>query len=338
MVKRYSADNKYVSHWGVGNEINIGEWGGCPYKIEDGASYFEYYKMTAEAVLKACPKAKVGGPSWAGAPDKGGCVFFEEFLNLCKKEKIQLDFISYNVYSDNPGHHIDGALKIKEITDRFDDKTEIYITELNVDLGGISVEERAYTPQRSAGLAAILCEFHKRADFANTFQYHIYDQYCDPGDFKPFYARTRYMAEHWNDLVHRLGLFDERGRPRPQYFVYSMLYSMAENEVTAKTEEEYKDIRIIASNDNRRATVFITNYNPESAGDLILSLKFKNAREGKADMKVCRIDENRRWDEDTLELIPTENRTVYLHEDFHFSVYVPANGVVAVSFDYGYAG
>jgi len=44
MVKRYSVDNKYVTYWGIGNEINIGEWGGCPYKIPDANDYFEYYK------------------------------------------------------------------------------------------------------------------------------------------------------------------------------------------------------------------------------------------------------------------------------------------------------
>lgn len=66
MVKRYSVDNKYITYWGVGNEINIGEWGGCPYSIPDAKDYFEYYKMTVEPILKVFPEARVGGPSWAG--------------------------------------------------------------------------------------------------------------------------------------------------------------------------------------------------------------------------------------------------------------------------------
>ena len=342
MVKRYSVENKYVTHWAAANEINIGEWGGCPYRIDSAKDYFEYYKMTTEPILKAYPKAKVGGPSYAGLDDKI-CVWFDEFIGLCKKENIQLDFISYNNYSDIPEHHVNPVIKIKEVVDKYDGKNiiEMYMTELNVDLGGLSIEERAYTPQRSAGLAAILNDFYKRANFANTFQYHIYDQFCDPEDFKPFYAMTRYMAEHWNDSAHRLGLFDEYGKPRPQYFVYDMLYSMAENEVGVYIGDGVPDapennIRIIASCNDRYNTIFLTNYNPDSnlTEDLTMSFKFKNAQAGITNMKVYRIDEDMMWDDGAFELIPVEDRTVYLHDDFHFDIYVPADSVVMIAFDY----
>ena len=332
MVKRYSVENRYVTHWGIANEINIGEWGGCPYKIDSAADYFEYYKMTVEPILKAFPQAKVGGPSRAGLDERTN-DWFDEFIGLCKKENIQLDFISYNNYSDIPAHHVNPVIRLKEVVDKHDSAIEMYMTELNVDLGGISLEERAYSPERAAGLAAILYDFYKRAPYANTFQYHIYDQFCDPGDFAPFYARTRYMAEHWNDLAHRLGLFDENGRPRPQYFVYAMLYSMADGEVAASVEN-YENLRLLASANDRYATVFLTNYSPESAEDITVTLDFANAREGIAKMNVYRIDDSLMWDDDTLELVPTEDRRVYLHPDFHFSVYAPANSVVMIKFDY----
>ncbi|MCL1859713.1 MAG: glycosyl hydrolase [Oscillospiraceae bacterium] len=336
MAKRYSVENKYVTHWGVANEINIGEYGGCPYLIKNAQDYFEYYKMTVEPILKIYPEAKVGGPSWAGIPDDNGCKFLDEFINSCIKEKMQLDFISYNVYSDSPEYHADGALRVKNIIDKYNNKIELYVTELNVDLGGISVEERAYTPQRSAGIGAIIQEFHKRAKFINTFQYHIYDQFCNPNQFSPFYARARYMANHWSDESHRLGLFDENGNPRPQYFLYSMLYFMAENEVAANIEnaEECKNIRINASYNDRYNTIFITNYNSESTEDLTMTMQFKNAREGTAKMIIYRIDENKNWDGDKFELIPAENRTVYVHGDFHPSLYIPKDSVVMIVFDY----
>jgi len=332
MVKRYSVDNKYVTHWGIGNEINIGEWGGCPYKISNVKDYFEYYKMTVEPILKVFPQALVGGPSWAGTGED--CYkFFDEFIGLCVKEKVKLDFISYNIYSDNPESHIDGALKVKKAVDKYNPKIKTYITELNMDLGGVSIEERAYISKRAAGLGAILYEYYKRANFMNTFQYHIYDQFCDPNDFKPFYARHRYMANHWNDEPHRLGLFDLDGNARPQYFMYSMLYSMAKTEVTAKAEN-YENIRILASRDNRYITLFLTNYNPDKTEDVTLSVYFKNAPQGKARMTVYRIDENKSWNNDRLKLIPTENRIAYIHDDFWFSLFVPADCVIMAVFDY----
>ena len=336
MAKRYSIENKYVTHWGVANEINIGEWGGCPYKIENAADYFEYYKMTVGPILEVYPEAKVGGPSWAGIPDENGCKFFEEFIGSCIKENIRLDFICYNVYSDRPEEHANGALRVKNITDKYNDKLELYITELNIGIGNeISIEDKAYTSKRAAGLGAILYEFHKRAGFMNTFQYHLYDQSCDPNDFKPFYARHRYMANHWNDEPHRLGLFDNDGNVRPQYFVYSMLYSMAKNEVAAKvSDSDCDNIKILASNDDRYNTIFITNYSPESTKDLTMSIYFKNAKEGRARLKVYRIDGGMKWDGDNFELIPVENRIAYIHPDFWFSLYIPADGVVMIACDY----
>ena len=334
MAKRYSIDNKFVTHWGVGNEINIGEYGGCPYKIESPDDYFEYYKMTVEPILEVFPEARVGGPSWAGVPNERNREFFERFIGACKKENVQLDFISYNVYSDSPEHHTKGALTAKDIVDGFGGGIEIYVTELNVGIGNeISIEEKSHTPKRAAGLAAILCDFHKRAGFLKTFQYHLYDQFCDPNDFKPFYARARYMANHWSDEPHRLGLLDERGAPKPQYFVYSMLYSMAENEVAANAEG-CEDLKLLASYGDRRATVFMANYNVQSACDFILTLCFKDAPEGRAKLSVYRIDVDRKWDADIFELIPNECRTVYAHSDFSFSVYMPADCVAMATLEY----
>jgi len=108
---------------------------------------------------------------------------------------------------------------------------------------------------------------------------------------------------------------------------------MAGNEV-ASAVEDCGRIRVLASYDEGRSTVFLVNYDPDSTEDLAMSVGFLNARVGRANMKVYRIDEGRRWDGDMLELIPTEDRTVYLHGDFHFDLFVPADSVVMVVFEY----
>ena len=74
LVHRYSVEKPYVTYWAVGNEINIGEYGGCPYKITAPEDYYAYYAMTVPAILAAYPQAKVGGAilgrfhGWGGTP------------------------------------------------------------------------------------------------------------------------------------------------------------------------------------------------------------------------------------------------------------------------------
>jgi alpha-galactosidase len=111
---------------------------------------------------------------------------------------------------------------------------------------------------------------------------------------------------------------------------------MAENEVATKVEdcENIRNIRINASHNDRYSTIFMTNYNQKSAEDLTMTMYFKDARAGVARLKVYRIDDDKKWNSDTFELIPTENRTVYVHEDFHFNLYIPADSVVMIVLDY----
>ena len=323
MVKRYSVDNNYVTYWGVGNEINIGEYGGCPYRINDVKDYFEYYKMTVDAILKTCPDTKVGGPSFAGV-SQDTYKFFEDFIALCKNDNIQLDFISYNIYSDSFDYHASSARKIKDIAGDI----EVFVTEMNIGIGGEpSIEEKAYDSKRAAGLAAIIYEYNEKAPEVGTFQYHIYDQYCDPSEFSPFYARHRYMANHWDDEPHRLGLFDLDGNERPQYQMYAMLNDLADTRVEASTENT--DIRVIASKDDDKVTLFMTNYNGATSLDTVMSLYFKNCVSGMAQLTVERIDNIGHPG-----VHVTEDRLTYIHEDFWFSLFIPADSCVKVTISF----
>ncbi|MDD4772130.1 MAG: hypothetical protein PHZ09_00800 [Eubacteriales bacterium] len=326
MVTRYSVENRYVTYWGIGNEINIGEYGGCPYKITDVNDYFEYYKMTAGAVLGACPGVKVGGPSFAGVNGET-YEFFDRFIPLCLNNGIRLDFISYNIYSDEISHHIGGARAVRDIAAKYDRDIEIYVTEMNIGIGGeVSVEEKAYDARRAAALAAIVMAYNDKVPDVGTFHYHMYDQYCDPAEFRPFYSRPRYMASHWNDEPHRLGLFDPDGSERPQYHMYRMLGALAPLRVTARADNE--DIHIIASHDSNQVTLMMANYNPGQSSDTVMTISFKNGFNGRARLTVRRIDNDNIG---APALKTTEDRLTYLHGDFKFSVFVPADACVLIT-------
>jgi len=327
LVKRYSVDKKQVTHWAVANEINGGEMGGCPYKFACPHEYFKYYKMTVEAITKVYPEAKIGGPAWAGI-DNNPEEFFCKFLELVKEENLPLDFMSFNCYSDEPAEIVAAAKMFRNITDKHDKNTKLYITELNVALGGVH-EEMAYIGARAAGLTAILMALNDSRLLDGTFQYHIMDQNCYVPEFAPFYKITRYMADHWNDYPHKLGLFDWDGNPRPQYFMYKLLYSMCRERVAAEWSG-WEYLYTVASRDaDERITVLINNYNNYDIKNVISDVKLKNNPVGMYKLTIYRIDDEKRWD-DTLNLLPIESRDVYMAEDFAFPVYTPGNSVTLI--------
>jgi hypothetical protein len=343
MVKRYSVEKKYVTHWAVANEINIGEYGGCPYKFTSPHDFFEYYKMTVEAVLKAWPDAKIGGPAWAGSVGGGeewegsdgetkenAEHFLGTFLDLVKQENLKLDFISYNMYYDDQRLWLNATQLFSELIRKHNKTVELYITEMNVKLDdNISFEENAYLGARAASLSATILALHDTKLLNGTFQYHIVDQHNDVSEFVPFYGITRYMAHHWNDYPHRLGLFDWDGKPRPQYFMYKLLYEMDGERLGLDTGGN-ANIHAVASNGgDRDINIFISNYHDENPKDMISKLCLKNNPIGLHRLTVYRIDGEKRWD-DALTLIPVEERTAYTSENFEFLVFTPADSVTLI--------
>ena len=334
LVLRYSKEKPYVTHWAIANEQNIGELGGCPYLITDPDDYFEYYKITAKPIREALPDVKVGGPSHAG----GGAEpakYLARFIELCKINNIAVDFTCYNAYIDDPEGHVFAGRTIRDAIDKHNPDVKLYMTEFNVNLVGLddlSVEEEAYDPRRAAGLASSIMALHEDGCLDGSFQYHIYDQFCNPAEFAPWYARTRYMAEHWSDLSHRLGLFDLDGKRRPQYFMYKMLYDMMGRR--AELCGTNKVMRGLASlNSNDTMNILLSNFAVQGTPDTVAMIQFENASAGVYRQKVYRIDTETAANMKAApmyDLPPVESRIVYVHSDFHFHIYTPADSVTLV--------
>ena len=322
LVLRYGKEKPYVTHWAVANEMNIGEWGGCPYLITDPDEFFEYYRMTAEPIRAALPDVKIGGPSYAGN-GPGAAKYLARFVELCAKNGVPVDFTCYNAYEDDPAAHAAGCRAIREALDKFDRRIGLYMTEFNLSISNeLSLEESAYDPKRAAGLAAAILELYEGGCLDGSFQYHLYDQWNDPREFVRFFARSRYMAEHWNDIPHRFGLLDLNGEPRPQYFLYEMLYEIG-GERAALTGTD-GILRGLATRSLTGAlSVFLTNYAVTGAPDAVSQIRFAYAPEGVYELTVRRI-------EGRGAPAVAERRTVYVHGDFHFDVYTPADTVTLI--------
>jgi hypothetical protein len=323
LVRRYSVERKIVSHWEIGNETDIGESGGCPYLIPDPDDYMEYYRMTIGPVLEAWPEAKVGGPAccWVDNQPLPGLV------ERCRATGTQLDFISWHLYSDDADKHVEGVRKGERLLAGFGAKRpEMFVTEWSKGFEPISVEDRAFHPRRAATIgAAAMAMLDTTLDCG--FYYHISDQTFYWKDFAPFYspAGQDLMHVHWNEIPHRFGLFGVAGEVRPQYFIFQMLARMAPQRIAAGGD--CKDIRVLASQ-GQEVTVMLVNHNPQCSIDRVVSVRFANLSPGRKTLTTWRIDGQRRWDEQALELFPLESREVDTQASYHAQVFLPADSVL----------
>ncbi len=97
-VKQYGAAEVATWNFEVWNEPDIGYWHGTP------EEYDKLYDFSAEAVKRALPAARVGGPATTGPASSRAAEFLRQFLEHCAHGKnfatgqtgAPLDFISFH--------------------------------------------------------------------------------------------------------------------------------------------------------------------------------------------------------------------------------------------------
>ena len=97
-VERYGKEEVLTWYWELWNEPDISYWKGAP------EEYNKLYDYTADAIKRALPQARVGGPATTGPSAQRAGVFFRQFLEHCARGKnnvtgqtgAPLDFITYH--------------------------------------------------------------------------------------------------------------------------------------------------------------------------------------------------------------------------------------------------
>jgi xylan 1,4-beta-xylosidase len=97
-VAKYGKDAVASWDWEVWNEPNIGYWHGT------AEEYDKLYDYTADAVRRALPEARVGGPATTGPANEKAAEFLRQFLQHCAtgtnfatgKKGAPLDFITFH--------------------------------------------------------------------------------------------------------------------------------------------------------------------------------------------------------------------------------------------------
>ncbi len=228
VVKYYLNKKAGITYWEVGNEVDLGESGGTPYRFKPEA-YARYYKHTVAAIRRADPKAKVGGPAlaWYKSP------ILPELLRVCSNEKIPLDFVSFHHYNNNPLVFREQILYVKKLIGEYAAlKPELIMNEWNMDLGNPPLDPR-FQP---CFVAETIWQMKDVGlDWSNY--YHIKDWYVNFDTFARFFSPegTAFMARWWNRQAQFSGLIDYQNQIRPAYYTFKLLSRMAGNQIIVES-------------------------------------------------------------------------------------------------------
>ena len=224
VVKHYLDKGAGITYWEVGNEVDIGEDGGTPYRFKP-ESYARYYKHTSAAILRADPNAKVGGPAlaWFKSP------ILPELLKVCSAEKIPLHFVSFHHYNNSPTV-IRGQIEyVKGLLKQYPDlKAETIMNEWNMDLFNPPLDPR-FQP---CYVAETVWQM-KDAGLDWSCYYQIRDWYVSYETFAKVFSPhgAAFMTRWWNRQAQFSGLIDYQNQIRPAYYTFKLLSRMAGNKL-----------------------------------------------------------------------------------------------------------
>lgn len=221
LVRHCNVEKKYgIKYWEVGNEVDIGESGGSPYKFTPD-EYTNFYKHTADAILRADPKANVGGPALANYHSPIGTAL----IKYCGAGKAPLSFFSWHIYNSHPDTYVKSIRMFKKELAEYPRLSHV---ETVIDEWNMSLSNPDLNPNFQPAFVLQTTEDFLKEGLSRSAYYHIRGYYVDPKLFAPFMSPegTKFMAHWWNTMPQYDGLFDQQGRIRPAYFAFKLLSLM----------------------------------------------------------------------------------------------------------------
>lgn len=290
LVAHYKERGAGIQYWEVGNEPDIGEDGGCPYRFQP-VSYVRYYKATCEAILSADPAARVGGPALANVRSP----ILTTLIDFCAHNTLPLHFVSWHIYSSDP-KAIRGTVDyVRDLLKNHPSlKPETFLDEWNMDLANPPLDAR-FQP---CYIAETIFQM-KEAGLDYSCYYHIRDWHVAYDEFAPFMSPqgTAFMARWWNRMPQFDGLFDYQNHVRPSYFAFKLLSRVSGNRLAA--ESDRAGLHALAAHDPqlRMYNLLLWNF---SGSELKLNLVLKalpadvRIRHVQLDAQTASEDENSR--------------------------------------------
>jgi len=170
-IKRYGEQEVKTWYWEVWNEPNIGYWKGTMQE------YFTLYDYTVDAVKKAYPPAKVGGPTTTGPRWDKAADFLKEFLQHCVdgenyatgKRGAPIDYITFHAKGApavvNNNVQMNMAVQLQDVAKGFE------IINTFPSLKRVPVIIGEFDPE---GCAACSAQFNPQNAYRNGTMYSSY--------------------------------------------------------------------------------------------------------------------------------------------------------------------
>lgn len=310
-IQRYGEKEVASWLWEVWNEPNISYWKGTEQE------YFKLYDYAADAVKRALPAARIGGPATTGPGWSKAAAWLEDFLVHCRegingatgKKGVSLDFISFHAKGSpqvvNNHVRMNMAPQLNDVAKGFGivkassfSDLPIYITECDPEgcaaCGMTTNPENAYRngTMYSSYTAA---SFARIYDLADRYQVHLAGAISWSFEFED---------QKWFDGFRDLAT---NGIDKPVLNVFRMYGMMRGDRVPVMNDGELpldsllkhsvrgnvRDIHALAVAGTNATSIMVWNYQDDDLpGDAsVIRLCVKNIPAKKVKVQQLQIDE-----------------------------------------------
>lgn len=245
LVRHCLEKNYGIEYWEIGNQVDIGVRGGTPFWCTP-ERYLEWYTHTANAIKKADPAAKVGGPALC-CPYDG--PIGRALIRHCANGKAPLDFYSWHAYTGKWG----STLHVKSMLAKYPSLShvETLITEWNASLNSTPDNVRC-----AFCLESMRWYWLEGTDI--TSYYHIRDWPVSENEFRYIVSDCSRLLRRWEGTTPRYGIWDFDGNKTPVYYVFLWMGKMKGMEISSISTT--RDIKSWAVKNGNSTYAIFWNY------------------------------------------------------------------------------
>ncbi len=312
-VARYGKKEVESWYWELWNEPDIGYWQGT---VEE---YIKLYDYTADAVKRALPTAKIGGPETTGPASEKAAAFLKTFLDhivsgknhVTGKTGAPLDLITF--HAKGQPKLVNGVVQMNMGRQLSDIDNGFRIVASYPTLKHLPIIIGESDPE---GCAACSEDFSPQNAYRNGTMYSSYTaaSFARKHDLAAKYGVNLLGAVTWafefEDQAWFAGFRDlaTNGVDKPVLNVFRMFGMMQGNRVEVSKDlahnfqsildsgvrGERPDVNAFAAADQRSATVMVWNYHDDNILDVLpasVKLQLAGMRNGKVRLTQYRIDQ-----------------------------------------------